>query len=393
MMRHYFDHNATTPMAPEVFADVLNTTYGNASSIHHEGQKARQALENARRSIARIMGAAATEIVFTSGGTESDNLAILGLVRNLPQTRKHVIASTIEHPAVLEPCRQLEREGVEVTYVRVDGNGFVHPDEVRRQLRPETVLVTVMHANNEVGTIEPLREIAAIVQSARDHGQTIYLHSDGVQAPGRIAIDLAGLEVDLYSLSAHKVYGPKGIGALYVRRDVPLRGIQFGGRHERERRAGTENVAAAVAFSRALDVANRATAFTELEMLRDRFERTVLAECPGIEVNAAGVARLPNTSNLYFDGVDGESLVIALDLKGFAVSSGAACSSGSVEPSHVLLAMGRSHQEARRCVRFSFGLGNTPAEVDELAAAVIGCARQLRAAHPRRGASKNYVVA
>ncbi len=382
LKRFYFDHNAGTPLTPEaaqVFAETLQLAGGNPSSIHQEGQQARQVMEAARRGIALFLGATAPEIVFTSGGTEADNLAVLGLVRNVPVTKKHVLTSIIEHPAVLETCRQLEREGVAVTYLPVDHNGLIDSEEIQRQLRPETVLVSVMHANNEVGTIQPLKQIAAIVQAARKNGQPVYFHSDGVQAPGRIPVNMMDLGVDLYSVSAHKLYGPKGIGALFARKGVPLKGVQFGGKHERERRAGTENPAGAAAFRKGWELAQNEAGFIQLAEMRNCFENRMLNELSGVEVNGSVSARLPNTSNLFFNGVEGEALVISLDLKGFAVSTGAACSSGAVEPSHVLLAMGRSREQARRCVRFSFGLTNTIEEADKLAGAVIASVQQLRA--------------
>ncbi|MFZ0592473.1 MAG: cysteine desulfurase family protein [Bryobacteraceae bacterium] len=384
MNRCYFDHNATTPLAPEVaqaMADVLCNGFGNPSSVHQEGQAARQLLEGARRRIGSIVGADQTEIVFTSGGTESNNLAILGITRGVLRSGKHVITSAIEHPAVLEPCRQLQREGFDVTFLPVDRNGGVSAEDVGRHLKPETVLVSIMHANNEVGTVQPIAEIAEIVRAARCLGRQIYLHSDGVQAPGRIPVDMGRLKVDLYSLSAHKVHGPKGSGALYVRKGVRLPGIQLGGRHERGRRAGTENVAAAVAFSKAMELSDSIYIRDQVKVLRDEFERNLLSRMDEVEINGAAAERLPNTSNLHFRGVDGQALVIALDLKGFAVSSGSACSSGSIEPSHVLLAMGRSASEARSSVRFSFGSGNTLAEVHALADAVISSVRHLRASH------------
>lgn len=394
MNRCYFDHNATTPLAPEVaqvMADVLCNGFGNPSSVHQEGQAARQLLEGARRRIASIISADQTEIVFTGGGTESNNLAILGIARSVAGSGRHVITSAIEHPAVLEPCRQLQREGFDVTFLPVDRNGRVSAEDVGRHLNPETVLVSIMHANNEAGTLQPVQEIAEIVKAARHRCRKVYFHSDGVQAPGRIPVDVGRLGVDLYSLSAHKVHGPKGVGALYIRKGLPLRGIQLGGRHERGRRAGTENVAAAVAFSKAIELSHSKGITDELKVLRDEFERNILNRMEGIEINGVAAERLPNTSNLYFWGVDGQALVIALDLKGFAVSSGSACSSGSVEPSHVLLAMGRSPSEARSCLRFSFGSGNTLAQVHALADAVTSSVHQLRAS--RRVREDEYVPA
>jgi cysteine desulfurase len=364
----YFDHNATTPLAPEVadiYASALRDVFGNASSVHATGQMAKRRLEQSRRTIAAFVNASPGEIVFTSGGTESNNLAILGLVRALPAGPKHVITSAIEHPAVLETVRQLDRDGADVSYARAGGDGIVRPDEIRRHLRPETVLISVMHANNEVGTMQPIQEIAHI---AHEHGA--YFHSDGVQALGKIDVGVQALGADLYSMSAHKIFAPKGVGALFVRKGIPFRGIQSGGHHERERRAGTENVPGIIAFAAAIELCHRRA---DVASVRDRFEAQA-----GGEVNGDRSRRLPNTSNLLFRGVSGEGMVIALDMRGMAVSSGAACSSGSIEPSHVLLAMGRTVEEARSSVRFSFGPENTLEDADRLAAAVNDCIGKLR---------------
>ncbi len=370
----YFDHNATTPAAPEVaaaFAAALANVPGNASSTHRAGQLARRELESARIDIARALHCSPAELVFTSGGTESNNLALLGLVRDLPGTHKHVIATDIEHPAVLEPIRQLEREGVAVTFAKPNSA------EIVRQIRPETVLISAMHANNETGVVLPIAELGAAIRQKRAAGQEIYFHSDGVQALGKLNVDLDQLSVDLYSLSAHKIHGPKGVGGLFIRKGTPVRGIQFGGRHERDRRAGTENVPGVVAFARAVELLSSYPA-SELALLRDRFERQILSSLDDVSVNGSAEDRLPNTSNLLFRGLSGEMLLIALDTAGFAVSTGSACSSGSIEPSHVLLAMGLSVDEARASVRFSFGRTNTIEEVDLLVDAVLAAMRRLR---------------
>ncbi len=362
----YFDHNSTTPLAPEV-ADTLSAAlrdlYGNPSSTHRAGQLARQALEQSRRTIADTLRVSPAEIVFTSGGTESNNLAILGLLRNSPKPA-HAVTLAIEHPAVLEPFRQLETEGVAVTYLK-------NADSIATALRDDTVLVSAMHANNETGVMQPIAAIASAVAARRSAGQKIYFHSDGVQAFGKIPVDLEN--VDLYSISAHKIFGPKGIGALFVRKNTPLQRIQFGGRHERERRPGTENVPAAVAFARAVELAK-----TPAPALRDEFEANLLSRLPDIAINAANSPRLPNTSNILFRGVSAEALVIALDMRQMAVSTGAACSSGSLEPSHVLLAMGLNRDEARSSIRFSFGRYNTAADVSALADAVVESVNKLR---------------
>jgi cysteine desulfurase len=364
----YFDHNATTPPAAEVidaYTEALREVPGNASSTHSYGQVARQQMEAARNVIARSLACSPREVVFTSGGTESNNLALFGLAR------KHVVTTTVEHPSVFESCRHLARQGIEVTFADPD------IDAIAQQIRPETFLISVMHANNETGTIQPLAEIGRLVRERRAAGQELYLHSDGVQAFGKVPVDVSALGVDLYSVTAHKLYGPKGVGALYVKQGVPLHGIQLGGRHEREKRAGTENVPGAVAFARAAELLANHSA-SDLHALRDRFEHLIFSALDNVEINGNMVARLPNTSNLLFRGVPGETLLIALDTAGFAVSTGSACTSGSIEPSHVLLAIGRTADEARSSVRFSFGRTNTEAQVDLLCQAVVEAVTRIR---------------
>jgi cysteine desulfurase len=382
----YFDHNATTPVAPEVLRDLTATLVGisgNASSIHHFGQAAKQRLEAARREIATRIGCDGREIVFTSGGTESDNLAIFGVGRRLDsgsavgvasRTKKHIITSTIEHPAVLHACAQLEREGAEVNWIPVGPDGIVQLAELRRALRPATLLVTIMHANNETGALQPLREIAAITHASR-----AVFHSDGVQVAGRLPVSVRDIGVDLYSISGHKFGAPKGIGALYVRKGTALEPVTVGGHHERDRRAGTENVpgASALGCAAALDAD-----WTAIAALRGRLEEGILARVAGATINGSTEHRLPNTSNIRFDGIQGEAMVIALDLRGYAVSSGSACSSGAVEPSHVLLAMGLTPEQARSSVRFSLGPENTSAQVDGLIEAVEASVAHLRRISP-----------
>jgi cysteine desulfurase len=376
----YFDYNATTPMAEEVleaFRLALLDCYGNASSIHHQGQLARQSLEKARRQVCELIGCESKELVIESGGTEADNHVVFGAARRCE--RPHIIASSIEHPAVLGPVAEIGKRGGSVTLLPVGRNGVVDPDDVRRALRPNTVLISVMHVNNEVGTIQPLSAIARI---AREAG--VLMHSDGVQAAGRIPVNVRELDVDLYSISGHKMRGPKGVGALYVRRSVEAPSLLFGGRHEAGRRAGTENTPAVVAMGKAAEVS--ASTLTDdmarIGTLRDRLEHGLLHRIPDVKVNGAGAERAPNTTNLCFDGIEGGSLVIALDLKGFCVSSGSACSSGAVEPSHVLLAMGLSRQEAKSSVRFSLGHENTVAQVDQLIDAVTESTAHLRRLSP-----------
>jgi len=378
MQRNYFDHNATTPVAPEVLETLvscLGQVYGNASSIHHFGQSAKQRLEAARRQVAALIHADPREIVFTSGGTESDNLAILGVVRAAESPRRHAITCAIEHPAVLMTMKQLQREGVEVTAVRVGANGIVSPDDVRSAIRPETVLISIMHANNELGTLQPIGEIARIARSAG-----VTLNADGVQALGKVPVDVQALGVDLYTISGHKIYAPKGVGALYVRKGTRMSPIAFGGHHERDRRPGTENVPGIAAFGAAAELAG--TRLREdaehLAALRDRLENTILDRIPGTGINGSRWNRAPNTSNIYFDGIDGEAMVIALDLRGFAVSTGAACSSGALTPSHVLTAIGLSEDRARASMRFSLGRGNSVEQVDALADAIGASVAHLR---------------
>jgi cysteine desulfurase len=379
---YYFDHNATTPVSPEVLRALMPSlaeVYGNASSIHHFGQLAKQHLETARRQVAALIHCNAPEVVFTSGGTEADNLAILGTVRpESPGTTQHVITTAIEHPAVMNTCAQLEREGVTVTYVPVGASGVVDPDAIRRVLRRDTVLVSVMHANNELGTVQPIAEIARFTRPAG-----VCLHADGVQALGKIPVDVQAVGVDLYSMSGHKIYAPKGVGALYVRKGTRISSIGFGGHHERERRPGTENVPGAMALGRAAEWVqeNLVGEAERLGALRDRLETGILARIAMAGVNG-GEPRVPNTSNIYFEHVEGEALVIALDLRGFAVSSGSACSSGAVEPSHVLTAIGLTPERARSSIRFSLGHSNTAEQVDALIDAVADAVGHLRKISP-----------
>ena len=355
----------------------LGQVYGNASSIHHFGQGAKQRMEAARRQVASLIGARPGDLIFTSGGTEADNMALLGVARAALGSGRaaHVITTAIEHPAVLATCGQLEREGVAVTRLRVGSSGVVSADEVRSALRPETVLVSVMHANNELGTIQPIAEIARVTRQAG-----VLLHVDGVQALGKIAVDVEALGVDLYSMSGHKLYAPKGVGALWVRKGTRLAPVAFGGHHERDRRPGTENVPGIAAFGAAAELAQRLPAAETERMaaLRDRLENAVLDRLPGSGINGARWNRVPNTSNIYFDGIDGEALVIALDLRGFAVSTGAACSSGALTPSHVLTAIGLDADRARSSMRFSLGRSNDAAQVDALVEALGASVAHLR---------------
>lgn len=361
MRRVYLDNNATTPVLPAVFEAMqvyFGEHFGNASSIHHHGQETRAAVERARQSVAGLLGCGTSEIVFTSGGTEADNLAIFGLTG----PGEHVISSTVEHHAVLNSCKQLAASGCEVTYVPVDGRGLVDPDDVRRALRTNTRLITIMMANNETGVLQPVEEIGKVAAKA-----DVYFHTDAVQAAGKIAIDVKRIGCDLLSISGHKMNAPQGVGALYVRKGTSLRPMLFGGSHERSRRAGTENVPGIVALGKAAELGREALGRGDLEplsRLRDRLERALLDEVEGSGVNGEGAPRVPNTSSIYFDCIEGEALVIALDLKGLAVSTGAACSSGAIEPSHVLTAMGMPPERARGSLRFSLGKQNTAEDVE-----------------------------
>ena len=361
MRRVYFDNNATTPVLPEVLQAMqpyFSEHFGNASSIHHHGHETRAAVERARESVASLLGCRSSEIVLTSGGTEGDNLAIFGLVR----TGDHVITSNIEHHAVLNSCKRLQESGCEVSYIQVDGRGLVDPDDVRRALRPNTKLITIMMANNETGVIQPVEEIGKIAAEA-----DVYFHTDAVQAAGKIPINVKSMQCDVLSISGHKMHAPQGVGALYVRKGTLLQALFYGGSHERSRRAGTENVPGIVGLGRAAELA--AEGFTngsieKMRALRDRLEKAVLAELGSAGVNGEGASRVSNTTNVFFDYIDGEALVIALDLKGLAVSTGAACSSGAIEPSHVLTAMGVTADRARASLRFSLGKQNTENEID-----------------------------
>jgi len=360
MRRVYLDNNATTPVLPEVLDAMrpyFSEHFGNASSIHHHGQQTRAAVERARESVARLLGCRASEIVFTSGGTESDNLAIFGMVKS----GDHVITSTVEHHAVLNACKHLETTGCQVTFVPVDGRGLVDPADVKRAIRPNTKLVTVMYANNETGVLQPVDEIGKVAAEAK-----VCFHTDAVQTAGKIPIDVNQIGCHLLTISGHKLHGPQGVGALYVRKGTQLEPMLYGGSHERSRRAGTENVAGIIGLGKAAELAIESLAHgesVEMATTRDQLERELLAiEATGL--NGNGANRVPNTANIYFDGIEGEALVIALDLKGLAVSTGAACSSGAIEPSHALTAMGLSHDRAKASIRFSLGKQNTIDDVE-----------------------------
>jgi cysteine desulfurase len=379
VQRIYLDHNATTPVAPDVvdrMAATLREDFGNPSSVHHFGQRAKAAMDDARSATAALIGGEASELVFTSGGTESDNFAIRGIAEALePTGRRHLITATIEHEAVLNTFKALARRGWKTTLLPVDHSGIVSPASLETAITDDTALVSVMHANNEIGTIQPVADLARIAKS-----RGALFHTDAVQTAGKIPVDVKSLGVDLLSLSAHKFYGPKGVGALWIRRGLRLIPVLTGGKHERSRRAGTENVAGIVGMGIAAQLA-RATMSEEgprLAALRDRLEDGVLRAVPGTVINGARSPRVPNTTNISFDRVEAESLLIALDLQGFAVSTGSACSSGTLEPSHVLKAMGFPPHRTQNSIRFSLGAANTEADVDRVIAVLPGIVEKLR---------------
>jgi cysteine desulfurase len=378
-MRVYFDHNATTPVdvsAADTMIRVLRDEYGNASSVHRLGQQAKSIMDEARSAVSTLIGAEPSELVFTSGGTEADNFALRGAAEALePTGRKHLIATSIEHEAVLVTLKALARRGWRTTLLPVGESGIVSPDALKDALTDDTAIVSVMHANNELGTIQPVAELAAI---ARTKGALV--HTDAVQSVAKIPVNVRELGVDLLSLSAHKFNGPKGAGALWIKRGTRIAPILTGGKHERTRRAGTENVPAIAGMGVA---AERGRSKLEpdaarLAALRDRLEREILSRVPGTMVNGAREPRVPNTTNISFERVEAESLLIALDLEGIAVSTGAACSSGTLEPSHVLRAMGLPTHRAQNSIRFSLGAGNTDAEIDYLLEKLPRAVEKLR---------------
>ncbi len=383
--RVYLDNNATTPLLPEVLDAMLpfyGEHFGNASSIHHHGQETRGAVERARESVAHLLGCRASEVVFTSGGTESDNLAIFGVAK----AGDHIISSTIEHHAVLNACKHLAANGCEVTFIPVDGRGLVDPADVKRALRANTKLISIMLANNETGVMQSVSEIGKIANEA-----DVYFHTDAVQAAGKMALAVDQIGCDLLTISGHKLHAPQGVGALYVRKGTQLSATQHGGSHERSRRAGTENVPGIVGLGKAAELASQGFANgaeSQITAERDRLERELLQiEAAGL--NGEGAPRVPNTSNIYFDGIEGEALIIALDLKGLAVSTGAACSSGAIEPSHVLTAMGLRPDRAKASIRFSLGKQNTGEDVDFALKLIPPTVARLRELSPIWRSSKS----
>jgi cysteine desulfurase len=378
--RVYLDHNASTPVHPEAVAAMLpyfGERFGNPSSVHAFGREAREGVDTAREQVAGFLGAGKDEIVFTSGGTESDNMAVKGVA--MARRKGHIITSQIEHHAVLRTCQNLETFGFDVTYLPVDGQGMVDPDDVRRSLRSDTILLSVMHANSEVGTVQPVREIGRI---ARERGITF--HVDAVQTFGKLPIDLDGSGIDLLSVSSHKIYGPKGVAGLYVRKGTRMVSIQHGGEHERRRRAGTENVAGIVGFGKAVEVRAREMAdeAVRLTALRNRLWEGVSARVPEVRLNGHPTERLPGTCNMCFRHVESESIVLGLDLKGIAVSAGSACTSGNVEPSYVLVAMGVPIDWAMGAVRCSLGRGTSAEDIDYVIEGTVPLVEKLRSLSP-----------
>jgi cysteine desulfurase len=404
MNRIYLDFNATTPVDPAVLDAMLpyfSENFANASSIHTPGQRARHAVETAREQVASLIGTTAKEIIFTSGGTESDNHAIFGIVQprltgrrappetavsstsftsfTSPTSFPHLITSAIEHEAVLNACQAAEKRGAKVTYLPVDKNGQIDPAAVQAAIVPETILITIMHANNELGTVQRLEEIGEIAKKA-----DIYFHTDAVQSVGKIPVSVNSLAVDLLSLSGHKIYAPKGIGALYIRSGTHLQQLLYGGHHQRGARPGTENVAGIVGLGAAAELARKSLGedAQRISVLRDHLEKNILQQVPDARANAAAATRTPNTTNIIFPGVEGEALLISLDLKGLACSTGAACSSGAVEPSHVLTAIGLPPEDARASLRFSLGRHTTTSEIETALQIIPAAVAQLRQLSP-----------
>jgi cysteine desulfurase len=385
----YLDHNATTPVHPEVLKAMLpyfSENFGNASSIHASGRDAKAALEDARAKVAELLGVKSSEIYFTSGGTESDNFAIKGIAYANRGRGKHIITSPIEHHAVIRSCEFLQKEGFDVTYLAVDSEGLVDPDELRRAIKPETTLVTIMHANNETGIIQDLKELVAVA-----HEKGAYFHTDAVQSTGKIPYSIPDLGCDLLSISAHKLYGPKGVGVLYIKSGTKIQPWNEGGGHERGRRAGTENLAGIMGLTKALEIAHRdmANETTKLLGMTTRFYELVKAKIPDIRLNGSFTRRVPNTLNISFKAIEGESMILSLDMKGISVSSGSACTSGATEASHVLMAMKVPAELAHGSLRFSFGRSNNDDDIDYVVDVLAKEVQRLRNISPLYAKSGN----
>lgn len=396
-MRVYLDNSATTAIASEVVEAMLPyfiEDYGNAQSVHSFGRRAKSAIENSRRHVAALIGANPAEITFLSGGTEADNLAIRGAAEAYKEHGRHIITTQIEHPAVLASCEALEREGFRVTYLSVNDSGAVTVDDVRAAIETDTILVSIMQANNETGVVQPIEDIARVIAAARlQQAPNIHFHTDAVQSVGKISVDVNNLGVDLLSISGHKIHGPKGTGALYVRKGVRLAKLLYGGHHERDRRPGTENVSGIVGLGRAAELASARLEENAMRMreLRDHLESEVTCRLHGVAINGSK-QRVPNITNLRFHGVDAESLLIALDLKGIAVSTGSACSSGSLEPSHVLSAMGLGREDVRASLRFSLSAYTTREEIDYTIALIEETVTRLRSLAQEDSAKSESVL-
>ena len=392
MRRVYLDNSATTPADPRVVDEMLPylaEKFGNASSIHFYGQEARGAVDRARHQVAALINAKPNQIIFTSGGTEANNLAIRGLAELNRKHGRHIVTSNIEHPAVTNVCEDLESRGFDVTYVPVSGDGVVNADDVAEAIRDETILVSIMTANNEIGTIQPVNQIGEIVRKRRESGSKIWFHTDAVQAAGKIPLDVGEINCDMLTLSSHKIYAPKGAGALFAGRGVRLKAQNLGGHQEREKRGGTENVAQIVGFGKACELASdeRQENSVKLTRLRDRFEAAVKESVPEVVINGEAVQRLPNISNISFRYIEGEGLLINLDMQGIAVSTGSACSSGSLDPSPIILALGQPEEQARGAVRFSFGASNTEEDLDYVLEVLPKAVENLRKLSPHYSAA------
>ncbi len=381
MPKIYLDYAATAPCDPKVIramSGYFKKDFGNPSSIHGFGQKARGAIDEARKTLADFLACDSQEIVFTGSATEADNLAIFGIVNAAKIQKPHIITSQIEHPAVLEPCRELEKRGAEVTYLPVDKDGIVQVQELKKALKSNTVLVSIMYANNEIGTIQPIQEIGAIIK--KTNPKTLF-HTDAVQALNYLDCDVKKLGVDLLTLSSHKIYGPKGVGALYIKRGTPIEPIIYGGGHERGLRSGTENVAGIVGLGQAIkEIQNPKSKIQNIRIrqFKDKLIKTILRTIPGARLNGSLVSRLPNNVNISFDGAEGEAMVVSLDQKGVACSTGSACSSGSLEPSHVLLALGLSEETAHGSLRLTLGRGTTAQEIEKVLKILPAIIQKLR---------------
>ncbi|MCL7410878.1 MAG: cysteine desulfurase NifS [Methanosarcinaceae archaeon] len=388
MKRIYMDHGATTPVDPLVVDAMLpyfTEMFGNASSLHSFGQEAASALEQARQQVANSIGAKPEEIIFTSGGTESDNLAIKGIAYRNSKKGKHIITSTIEHPAILNACAYLEKEEFEVTYVAVDSDGIINMDELKKAIRDDTILISVMHANNEIGTIQPISDISKLAKE-----KSIYLHTDAVQSLGKIPVNVDELGVDLLSMSSHKIHGPKGVGALYVRKGTPLQALAHGGSHERHMRAGTENISGIVGFAKAVSLSDERFVddAKHMTILRDSLIAKVMNSIDYVALSGHPTKRLPNNINLRFSFIEGESMLLFLNMKGIAISTGSACSSKSLEPSHVLTALGLRPEDSHGSLRITLGKDNTQEEVDYVVDALVEVVGRLRAMSPIAGKMK-----